>query len=230
MVCHGGSSSWLCPGTSMISAFSGNGKYQGLFSSHKSTTIFCCSNGPTHNSSSSSSRHYSRLWCDPLGRRIYDRTSPEMLRHWIEADQQPQLLASQERFTIVSYNILGVRNASKHRDLYPNIPSPYMRWDHRKRVICEELIGWNPDIICLQEVDRYFDLSNVLKKAGYVGSYKRRTGDNVDGCAMFWKANVVRLLEGESIEFKGLGLRDNVVQLCTFEADSQRCAKKVTRW
>lgn len=50
----------------------------------------------------------------------------------------------------MSYNILGDRNASKHEDLYPNVPSNYMKWAYRKKVICEELIGLNPDIICLQ--------------------------------------------------------------------------------
>lgn len=55
-----------------------------------------------------------------------------------------------DRFTVVSYNILGERNASKHKDLYRNVPSLYLNWDRRKRVICEELKGWNPDIICLQ--------------------------------------------------------------------------------
>lgn len=95
-----------------------------------------------------------------------------------------------------------------------------MKWDNRKRVICKELVGWNPDIICLQEVDRYYDLSNILEKAGYAGSYKRRTGDSVDGCAMFWKADKFQLLEVENIEFKGLGLRDNVAHLSVFEADA----------
>ena len=55
-----------------------------------------------------------------------------------------------ERFTVASYNILGDRNASKHRDLYTNVPSFYMTWEHRKKVIYKELMGWNPDIICLQ--------------------------------------------------------------------------------
>lgn len=55
-----------------------------------------------------------------------------------------------ERFTVVSYNILGDKNASKHRDLYVNVPSSYMKWERRKGVICKELMGWNPDIICLQ--------------------------------------------------------------------------------
>lgn len=59
-------------------------------------------------------------------------------------------LYAAERFTVVSYNILGDKNASKHRDLYLNVPSFYLNWGRRKRVICEELTGWNPDIICLQ--------------------------------------------------------------------------------
>ncbi|BBH04092.1 DNAse I-like superfamily protein [Prunus dulcis] len=97
------------------------------------------------------------------------------------------------RFTVASYNILGDRNAFAHRDMYRNVPSHYLKWDRRKRVICDELVQWNPDIICLQEVDKYFELLEILAEVGYLGSYK--------------------LLEEHSIEFKGYGLRDNVAQL-----------------
>ncbi|KAF3958368.1 hypothetical protein CMV_016724 [Castanea mollissima] len=179
----------------------------------------CCTtnniNGPTESSASSSLS--SRAWYNPLTRthRSLDQ-DPDIVRHWIQPDQP---LASPERFTVASYNILGDRNASKHRDLYTNVPSLYMTWERRKKVIYKELMRWNPDIICLQEVDKYYDLSEILVKAGYVGSYKRRTGGAIDGCAMFWKANEFRLLEGESIEFKGFGLRDNVAQLSVFEVD-----------
>ncbi|XP_020220246.1 carbon catabolite repressor protein 4 homolog 3 isoform X2 [Cajanus cajan] len=148
---------------------------------------------------------------------------PQINRHWVQASDQT--LASPERFSVASYNILGDRNASQHSDLYVNVPSRYINWDRRKRVICDELFGWDPDIICLQEVDKYFELSNIMVKAGYAGSYKRRTGDTVDGCAMFWKTDKFRLLEGESIQFKDIGLRDNVAQLSVFEmceSDSRR--------
>lgn len=94
-----------------------------------------------------------------------------------------------------------------------------MKWDRRNRLIYDELTGWDPDIICLQEVDKYFDLSFNLEKAGYLGSYKRRTGDMVDGCAMFWKSDKFRLIDKENIEFKQFGLRDNVAQLSVFEED-----------
>ncbi|KAG9138059.1 hypothetical protein Leryth_001312 [Lithospermum erythrorhizon] len=75
-------------------------------------------------------------------------------------------------------------------------------------------------IICLQEVDKYDHLLSVLENAGYVGSFKRRTGGNVDGCAMFWKAEKFRLLEGVNIEYKQYGLRDNVAQLSLLEIRS----------
>ncbi|XP_047266038.1 carbon catabolite repressor protein 4 homolog 3 isoform X4 [Capsicum annuum] len=69
----------------------------------------------------------------------------------------------------------------------------------------------------ITEVDKYYDLLNILETAGYLGAYKRRTGGSVDGCAMFWKADKFQLLEGESIEFRQYGLRDNVAQLSVFE-------------
>ncbi|OVA05024.1 Endonuclease/exonuclease/phosphatase [Macleaya cordata] len=162
-------------------------------------------------------------WYNPDRRRSF--IHPKIVRRWIQSDSPPSPYDSQERFTVVSHNILADRNASKHRGFYSNVPSEYMNWDYRKRVICEELIGLDPDIICLQEVDKYYDLLITMEKEGYAGTYKRRTGDTVDGCAMFWKSDVFKLLEGESIKFKEFGLRDNVAQLSVFEmckADSRR--------
>ncbi|KAK3015431.1 hypothetical protein RJ639_006141 [Escallonia herrerae] len=221
----------------------------------KPATIFCCIKGPvdsTSRSASSTGSFLSSRWSNPLR----PSESPEIVRHWIEAQTELLPTLSQalsnieletsclvlgfvklaknlaqlnvvfcilfpvERFTVVSYNILADKNASKHRDLYPNVPSIYMKWDRRKRVICKELMGWNPDIVCLQEVDKYFDISSTMREAGYLGSYKMRTGDAVDGCAMFWKADKFRLLDGESIEFKQFGLGDNVAQLSVFEVRS----------
>ncbi|XP_039011401.1 carbon catabolite repressor protein 4 homolog 3 isoform X1 [Hibiscus syriacus] len=211
--------SWLYPFSPMTMASSTLGQplHKPIFFK-PITAISCSMVGPTSSSSSSSTGSYGTGCSNPIRRHLplstsYD-TPPEILRHWIEL-QQPQ--ASQDRFTVASYNILGDRNASKHKDLYLNVPSDYIRWGYRKRVLCEEIMRWNPDIICMQEVDKYFDLRNTMEKAGYVGSYKRRTGDNVDGCATFWKPSKFRLLETESIEFKGFGLRDNVAQLSVFE-------------
>ncbi|PHT88712.1 hypothetical protein T459_10818 [Capsicum annuum] len=87
---------------------------------------------------------------------------------------------------------------------------------HRKLFV----IGWKQLLFAVantKEVDKYYDLPNILEKAGYLGAYKRRTVSSVDGCAMF------QLLEGESIELRQYGLRDNVAQLSVFEVVVGNC-------
>lgn len=127
--------------------------------------------------------------------------------------------SSGDRFVVVSYNILGVDNATQHwRELYAHIPAFIMDWDRRKRNILLEIGLWSPDILCLQEVDRFDDLQNDFVQRGYEGIFKGRTGEANDGCAMFWRPERFRLLEEESIEFKELDLRNNVAQLCVFQA------------
>lgn len=55
-----------------------------------------------------------------------------------------------DKFVFVSYNILGVGNASKHKDLYINVPPKFLKWKHRLRVIRKEIARYNPSVLCLQ--------------------------------------------------------------------------------
>eukprot|EP00268_Persea_americana_P041308 TRINITY_DN4110_c0_g1_i9.p1 TRINITY_DN4110_c0_g1~~TRINITY_DN4110_c0_g1_i9.p1 ORF type:complete len:479 (-),score=63.07 TRINITY_DN4110_c0_g1_i9:419-1855(-) len=120
-------------------------------------------------------------------------------------------------FVIVSYNILGVENASNHQDLYSQIQSKYLNWNRRKKLIREELQIYKPSILCFQEVDRFDDLANILEEDGYKGVFKGRTGDACDGCAIFWQEKQFTILQQENIEFQKFGLRNNVAQLCVLK-------------
>ncbi|ESW33230.1 hypothetical protein PHAVU_001G053400 [Phaseolus vulgaris] len=123
-----------------------------------------------------------------------------------------------ERFKVLSYNILADYLALDHRNkLYFHIPSYILDWQWRKRSILFELGLWSADILCLQEVDRFHELAEELKPRGYCGIWKMRTGNPVDGCAIFWRKSRFNLLYEECIEFNKLGLRDNVAQLCVLE-------------
>lgn len=163
-----------------------------------------------------------RAWYNPE-RRL--RRKPQCLlptRRWIELNDSSSASsvssdASQDRFVLLSYNVLGDDNASYHGDMYVNISSDVMRWESRKHLICQEICRWSADIVCLQEVDRYNDILTNVKKQGYAGNYKRRTGEAKDGCAVFWKEKRFRLLEADTIQFYAFGLRDNVAQLLVFE-------------
>ncbi|XP_058227143.1 carbon catabolite repressor protein 4 homolog 5 [Rhododendron vialii] len=122
-----------------------------------------------------------------------------------------------DKVVLVSYNILAVENASKHQDLYSKVPPKYLDWDRRKKLLCEEISRYSASILCLQEVDRFCDIDNLLQKDGFRGVYQARTGEARDGCAIFWKNELYTLLHQESIEFQMFGLRNNVAQLCVLE-------------
>ncbi|XP_054788429.1 carbon catabolite repressor protein 4 homolog 6 isoform X2 [Prosopis cineraria] len=148
------------------------------------------------------------------------RPRPPDYRDWEYAAASPPPHC--ERFIILSYNVLADYLAIDHRSkLYSHIPPWMLDWQWRKRNIVFELGLWSPDIMCLQEVDRFDDLEEELKHQGYSGIWKMRTGNPVDGCAIFWRTSRFNLRYEECIEFSKLGLRDNVAQICVLELMNQ---------
>ncbi|XP_057860593.2 carbon catabolite repressor protein 4 homolog 6 isoform X2 [Cryptomeria japonica] len=142
---------------------------------------------------------------------------PDDHRHWQYALRLPP--SQHERFTILSYNILADYLVRDHsQQLYLHIPHYILDWDWRKKRILLELGLWSPDIMCLQEVDKYQDLLLELRQRGYGGVFKERTGLAKDGCAIFWRTSRFELLHEEFIEYSKLGLRDNVAQICVLQS------------
>ncbi|XP_061356263.1 carbon catabolite repressor protein 4 homolog 6-like [Gastrolobium bilobum] len=149
------------------------------------------------------------------------RPRPPDYRNW-ELAPTPPPPPHCERFIVLSYNILADYLALDHRNkLYFHIPHYMLDWQWRKRNIIFELGLWSADVMCLQEVDRFHELVEELKLKGYHGIWKMRTGNPVDGCAIFWRTSRFNLLYEECIEFNKLGLRDNVAQICVLELINQ---------
>ncbi|XP_026662317.2 carbon catabolite repressor protein 4 homolog 6-like isoform X3 [Phoenix dactylifera] len=124
-------------------------------------------------------------------------------RNWNFAFSQPPPQC--ERFIMLSYNILADYLARDHRSkLYFHIPPYILDWEWRKKKLLLEFGLWAPDIMCLQ----------------------MRTGNAVDGCAIFWRTNRFQLRHEEHIEFNKLGLRDNVAQICVLESRIQSRSEK----
>lgn len=59
-------------------------------------------------------------------------------------------ITSSGTFTVLSYNILSDAYASN--DLYNYCPSWALSWPYRRQNLLREIVGYRPDIICLQEV------------------------------------------------------------------------------
>ncbi|KDQ21881.1 hypothetical protein BOTBODRAFT_150898 [Botryobasidium botryosum FD-172 SS1] len=124
---------------------------------------------------------------------------------------------SVERFSLLCYNILCERSATSQ--MYGYTPSWALSWDYRKELILTEIMTYDSDFLCLQEVDvaQYEDyFLPSLSPHGYEGVYWPKTrartmGESerrrVDGCATFFKSSKYQLVEQQLIEFNQVALQ-----------------------
>ena len=106
---------------------------------------------------------------------------------------------STEIFSVLCYNILCERYATEK--LYGYTPSWALSWDYRKKLVLSELMTYEADFLCLQEVDigQYEDyFVKHMSARGYDGVYwpksRYKTMNDadrrlVDGCATFYKSD-----------------------------------------
>ncbi|XP_073683574.1 protein angel homolog 1 [Garra rufa] len=108
-------------------------------------------------------------------------------------------------FSIMSYNILAQDLLEANPQLYTHCPEEVLLWDQRLRIILKELQIWEPDIICLQEVqeDHFLEqIYPVLTDMDYTCIYKRRTGTKTDGCAVCYHSDRFTQLSVSLLEFR----------------------------
>ncbi|KAI8919346.1 Endonuclease/exonuclease/phosphatase [Powellomyces hirtus] len=144
---------------------------------------------------------------------------PPADREWIPLeDEYTGDTKGMYTFTVMCWNILSEKYATQ--SAYAYTPSWALNWDYRKDLLLQDILNYNADIICLQEVqmDQYEDFfrEQLSQVGGYEGiffpksrartmpEYERR---QVDGCATFWKANKLSLLEKHCIEFQQIAMQ-----------------------
>ncbi|KAK2464349.1 hypothetical protein APHAL10511_003806 [Amanita phalloides] len=149
-----------------------------------------------------------------------------------------------EVFSLLSYNILCEKYATER--MYGYTPSWALQWDYRKKLILSELLTYNADFLCLQEVDtgQYEDFFvKHMGAHGYEGVYwpksRYKTMNDadrrlVDGCATFYKPDKYQLVEKHLIEFSAVAMqrqdfkktddmfnrvlgKDHIAVVCLFE-------------
>ncbi|EOB05505.1 Protein angel-like protein 1, partial [Anas platyrhynchos] len=144
-------------------------------------------------------------------------------RDWEDLSVQPCELEQASKtpplfeFRVMSYNILAQDLVEQGHDLYIHCHPDILNWDYRLPNILQEIQHWDPDVLCLQEVqeNHYWEqLEPTFKKMGFACFYKRRTGRKTDGCAVCFKDSRFQLISVSPIEYFRPGLdvlnRDNV--------------------
>jgi len=107
---------------------------------------------------------------------------------------------------VVTYNILANKYAVGGYHNY--CEDRHLKWPYRREAIKLELEGYDPDLLCLQEVeDRVFrdELQPWMKQLGLQGLYQPRQFGEVsgppEGVALFWRSDMFRLIESRVVQF-----------------------------
>ncbi|KAJ2682469.1 Glucose-repressible alcohol dehydrogenase transcriptional effector [Coemansia spiralis] len=144
-------------------------------------------------------------------------------RQWVPLDKDVKT-DSPDVITVLSYNVLCPKYATPQ--MYNYCPSWALAWEYRRDTIMSELNAFQPDIICLQEVEaNQFDefFKEKLSEMGYEGVFwtksRARTmseGERklVDGCATFYKSSMFKCVASHLLEFQQSALSRKDFRKC----------------
>lgn len=142
---------------------------------------------------------------------------------------------------IMSFNILADQNAFSGPDrtcFFPWVSAEIMDRSRRMPLILHEILEYQADVICLQEVDQLvFDtlLEPILRQYQYQGffSVKQSPGQQ-EGCAMFWSLQTFHPVSHQDDAMKTysigelFGKYDASSSLLEDMSDWKECAQVVT--
>jgi mRNA deadenylase 3'-5' endonuclease subunit Ccr4 len=171
---------------------------------------------------------------------LVPNTMLEIRSSWCRPISSSTTASKSGQLRVLSYNILADQNAFSGEGREPLLP--YVSRDvlERKRrfpLLLHEMLSYDPDIMCLQEVDDLVYkslLSPYLRAFGYAGFYSGKKNEGTrEGCATFWKQAVLQKAPSFSLQ-DSVYLCDLLEDLVVArndsgDADEWRDAKTIAR-
>ncbi|KAH0563970.1 2',5'-phosphodiesterase 12 isoform X1 [Cotesia glomerata] len=124
---------------------------------------------------------------------------------------------SGDSFRVTSYNLLADTYADSEYSravLFPYCPPYALNIDYRKLLIIKELIGYNSDIMCLQEVDKKIydnDFLPSLSSVNFDGVF------NAKGTTSEGQATLYDTKRFEMLSYKGISMADGIEKNLIFK-------------
>lgn len=133
------------------------------------------------------------------GLNSYDGSVPADGADGLPAAQPPML-------RVCSYNLLAQSLLEANWALYAQCAPDAVNRSARLTRIGHLLSHLNADVLALQEVERetFERLNERLGAQGMQGVYKKRTGNQQDGVALFVRSSRLNLLAAEEVEYREL--------------------------
>eukprot|EP00536_Pseudo-nitzschia_multiseries_P006350 jgi/Psemu1/286407/fgenesh1_pg.133_\ len=120
---------------------------------------------------------------------------------------------------VCTYNILADLYVSRNGNgqhaptTYPHVKYEHVEKTRRIPMIVGELLNYQADVICLQEVDgSVYEafLQPVFWTLGYDGYYSNKASSQREGCALFWSRKLLEVEEALSFDVKDLFLSSSM--------------------
>ncbi|XP_070819602.1 nocturnin isoform X1 [Chaetodon trifascialis] len=141
---------------------------------------------------------------------------------------------------IMQWNILA-QALGEGKDGFIRCPLDALNWQERKYLILEEILTYRPDILCLQEVDHYYDtFQPIMASLGYHSSFLAKPwspcldveqNNGPDGCALFYRHSRFSLQATAHLRLSAKMLPTNqvaIVQTLTCRVTGQQLCVAVT--
>ncbi|XP_058048682.1 nocturnin isoform X1 [Ahaetulla prasina] len=137
-------------------------------------------------------------------------------------DLRTSFVRNHQPIRIMQWNILA-QALGEGKDNFIQCPMEALRWEERKCLILEEILAYQPDILCLQEVDHYFDtFQPLLSRLGYQCAFLPKPcspcldvecNNGPDGCALFFLKDRFTLINSTNIRLTAMKLKTNQVAI-----------------
>ncbi|XP_021087116.1 nocturnin isoform X2 [Mesocricetus auratus] len=153
-------------------------------------------------------------------RAVLHTRPPRYQRDFV--DLRRDCRSSHPPIRVMQWNILA-QALGEGKDNFVQCPVEALKWEERKCLILEEILAYQPDILCLQEVDHYFDtFQPLLSRLGYQGTFFPKPwspcldvehNNGPDGCALFFLQSRFKLISSTNIRLTAMNLKTNQVAI-----------------
>ena len=121
---------------------------------------------------------------------------------WLSAPKDPRDVR------VLTYNILADQNAfsrtDRNRSFYPYVAEEILHRERRLPLILHEILAYQADVVCLQEVDEFAYtslLQPALESRNYQGFYSGKDSDGTrEGCALFFSLSAFHPVVEDQLE------------------------------
>ncbi|KAM9330040.1 nocturnin [Gastrophryne carolinensis] len=144
---------------------------------------------------------------------------PRLCRQFVGRKEE---FESPNTFRVMQWNILA-QALGEGKDNFVKCPMEALKWDERKYLILEEILIHRPDVLCLQEVDHFFDtFQPILSRLGYQCTFLAKPwspcldveqNNGPDGCALFFLRDRFQLVSSAKFRLSARTLKTNQVAI-----------------